>query len=373
MLNVDMVGLHQERSKAVLRLARLPYSMPHFLSDVAEDFMHRVGHDNSTSLGNAGVGSSRQGLGFYDPVFAPTGSRDTLHYLIDEFDGPSDHEDVADASIGLPAVMYGDWPNLYLGTQEDDLSHADATQLRRCVLMVGATAYYLAALPPDGVATLAPVMVGYAQSRLGREAARAAAVLNASRSDDALVQYREASNILRQALARELTAIDSLGSLGDSPGARAAIASARRQLEAIGAANVTGFREFALASAARQGITLQESVPRAADRERDALLPRRNENVRGPVNFFRPEYGLTWLRQKTGDDDFRSKVNLARRGHYVLYEALNFANGTRTLDEIRDAVSAEYGSVSAVDLEQYFRLLESVGVVSIGRSAQRER
>jgi hypothetical protein len=50
----------------------------------------------------------------------------------------------------------------------------------------------------------------------------------------------------------------------------------------------------------------------------------------------------------------------------MLYEALNFANGKRTIREIRDAVSAEYEPVDVADIEQYFRFLESVGVVSIG-------
>jgi hypothetical protein len=47
----------------------------------------------------------------------------------------------------------------------------------------------------------------------------------------------------------------------------------------------------------------------------------------------------------------------------MLYEALNFADGKRNVGEIRDAVSAEYEPVSVQDVEQYFRFLESVGVV----------
>jgi hypothetical protein len=373
MLNVDMAGFHQERAKAVFRLYRLPYSMPHFLSDVAEEFMHSVGHANSISIRNAGVISPRPGPGFYDAVFAPTGSRDAFHYSIDEFWGPSDHEDVVEGSIGAPAVLYNDWPDLYIGTQEDDLSKADATQMRRSVMTVAATAYYLASVLPDGVTTLAPVMLGYSESRLAREASRACALVATARADELGSQHREAMNILAQALAREVAAVQSLATLGDTPGARSAIARARRQLEAVNAANVAAFRELASARAAEQKVTLQEPGATAAERHLETLVPRRNEAIRGPVHFFRPEYGLTWLRQKTGDDDFRSKVKLAQRGHYVLYEALNFANAKRTLREIREAVSAEYGPVDAAELEQYFRFLESVGVVSFSTPTQSGR
>ena len=44
---------------------------------------------------------------------------------------------------------------------------------------------------------------------------------------------------------------------------------------------------------------------------------------------------------------------------------LNFADGTRNLLQIRDAVAAEYGPAPLDELEEYFRLLESVGVVEL--------
>jgi len=373
MLNVDMAGFHQERAKAIFRMYRLPYSHPHYLSDVAEDFMHAVGKANAISIRNAGIISPRPGPGFEDPTFAPSGSRDQFHYAIDPFWGPSDHEDVADASLGVPAVLYNDWPDLWIGTQQDDITKMDATQLRRSVITVAATAYYLATVGPDGVTTLAPVVLGYAQSRMAEEGRRAAAMLTGADTGGLAQQYRDASNVLVQSVAREIAAIESLAALGETPGSRAAIARARKQVEALGASNTTGLRELAAALAADRKVTLDSPVATPAERQLETIVPRRTEGLRGPVHFFRPEYGLEWLRQKTGDPNFRSKINLVKRGHYVLYEALNFANGVRNLREIRDAVSAEYGSVDAADLEQYFRFLESVGVVSLNRITQSGR
>jgi hypothetical protein len=365
MLNVDMAGFHQERAKAVFRMYRLPYSHPHYLSDVAEDFMHAVGRANAISIRNAGIISPRPGPGFEDPTFAPSGSRDQFHYAIDPFWGPSDHEDVADASLGVPAVLYNDWPDLWIGTQQDDITKMDATQLRRSVMTVAATAYYLATVPAEGVTSLAPVVAGYAQSRMAEESRRAATMLTTADAANFAQEYREASNVVAQSITRETAAIESLAALGETPASRAAMARARKQVEALGAANTAGLRELAAAVAADRKLKLEMPVPTAAERQLETIVPRRTDVLRGPVHFFRPEYGLEWLRQKTGDPNFRSKINLVKRGHYVLYEALNFANGTRNLREIRDAVSAEYGSVDAADLEQYFRFLESVGVVSL--------
>lgn len=94
-------------------------------------------------------------------------------------------------------------------------------------------------------------------------------------------------------------------------------------------------------------------------------MPKRNEAIRGPVNLFRPEYGSIWIAKKTGNPDVLGQVPLARRGRFVAYEALNFADGSRTLLEIRDAVSAEFGPVPADEIEQYFRFLERFEVVTL--------
>jgi hypothetical protein len=96
---------------------------------------------------------------------------------------------------------------------------------------------------------------------------------------------------------------------------------------------------------------------------RDEKVPERNMQIRGPVNFYRPEYGRWWLAEKTKDEHFDSKIALARRGHYVMYEALNFVDGKRTISEIRDLVSDEFEPIPQDEIVNYFEFLESVGIV----------
>ena len=100
----------------------------------------------------------------------------------------------------------------------------------------------------------------------------------------------------------------------------------------------------------------------AADKS-DALVPTRTNSIRGPINFFRAQYGRDWMVAKTGDPRFRDKLRLAERGHYYLYETLNFVDGKRTLAEIQDLIGAEYGLAPVEEIEEYFRLLETVGVI----------
>jgi len=51
-------------------------------------------------------------------------------------------------------------------------------------------------------------------------------------------------------------------------------------------------------------------------------------------------------------------------GEECAYETLNFADGKRNAQQIRDAVSAEYGPVPLEMVVEYLKALEKIGVVS---------
>jgi hypothetical protein len=86
------------------------------------------------------------------------------------------------------------------------------------------------------------------------------------------------------------------------------------------------------------------------------------------VNLFRNEYGAIWLAEKAGDVNFSSGLKMASLGRFSGFEALTFVDGTRNLLEVRDLVSAEYGPIDPVVIEDYFKFLERVGVGTISNS-----
>jgi len=361
--SVDMTGFNQDKVDGLARVYRTPHSKPHFLSDVAEDFAHAVGRANAST--------GRMNPGF-DPIYAPTGTRDPYRYVVEEFWAPSDHEEMVEGSIGVASVEYGH-PDRLIGTQEDGIDKVDATQMRRAVLLVASTAYYLANLSAGDIPKLAPVMTGYAQGRLGRDASRAFARMEGTSAATFSSDYRESLTIVRQALARERRALESLNEVDSGAATQGVIARASRQLEAISAANEQALRDRAAAIATERKVAIAEPRPSAAEQQLDLWVPTRNEAIRGPVNLWRPEYGSIWIAQKTGNTDVLGAVPLTKSGRFVAYEALNFVDGRRTLLEIRDAVSAEYGPLPAADVEQYFRFLERLGVVTLQSSRRTER
>ena len=60
------------------------------------------------------------------------------------------------------------------------------------------------------------------------------------------------------------------------------------------------------------------------------------------------------------------KVKGTRRGSGsdYAYETLNLVDGNRSVDEIRDVLSAIYGPISRAAVAEYLQALESIGVVN---------
>jgi hypothetical protein len=343
-LSVDMVGFNESIARGAPRLARSPHSRPHFLSDVCEDFFRAIGDANSSSSREALPERS-------DAIFSPTGTRDEMHYSVEDFWGPSDHEDMAEATIGIPAVEYGHPFNI-TDIQEDTVQAVDATQMRREVVAIAATAEYLASAGSSEVPRLAQSMQARAEARMARDTLQALD----------LTPRREALNVLRQSLARELAALDSLRQIADTPEAEEAIGRSRKVLEAVAAAH----------RAELAGGDEKQSTVSAAERRLSGLVAKRGEELRGPVSIFRSEFGALWLADRVGGPEFMFKLKIAALARYAAYEALNFADGKRNLLEVRDLVSAEFGPIPAEAVEEYFRFLERAGLVSLKAIHNRE-
>jgi aminopeptidase YwaD len=364
MVNVDMIGYSQSRAEAVFHLYRTPWSHPSFMNDVVQEFVERIGNENTISIRNAHFLAARQTEGFLDPLFAPTGSREQFHYNIEEFWGPSDHEDASDGSLGVAAVLLNDFPDAFLGTQDDRPELAgDPTQMRRGVSMVASSVYALASASAANAQALVHNSVTRAEARLAKDAGRAFSIVDAAKADALKTAQQEAQNVIRHAYAREVAALtsmkDVIGSAAFHSLTEPMISDWNARRERV----LMQIGEAAAVVASHAGALHFEPVPSSFDKQFAAEIPVRDPQIRGPVNFFRIEYGRWWLIEKTGDEHFEQRVALSKYGHYMLYEALNLADGKRSVAEIRDFISAEYEPVSVQDVDQYFRFLESVGVV----------
>ena len=366
MINIDMIGYSQNPSGAgaVLHLYRSPFSNPSFIDDVVETFVEKVGTENTISIRNAAFLSGTPSIGFLDPIFAPTGTHDEYHYSTEPYWGPSDHEDAQ--TFGVRAILLNDYPDHFLGTQDDSVAAAgDPTQMRRGVVLGAAAGYALAMAKPEDMPAFLQNAWTKAQARLANAQSRAFTTLGGASSETLAAANREARNLFLETCATELTALQSLSLVADSKSFETDVAQFVSALQDAKRSGLKFIEDYAQSRAGQLNVAADKLRPAEADAQYAKAIPARTAELRGPVNIFRPEYGRWWLIEKTGDEHFERKLGIAERGEYAYYEALNLANGKRSVAEIRDVLSAEFGAIPDSEVLQFFKFMESVGVIRI--------
>src|SRR5207249_2178777 len=101
-------------------------------------------------------------------------------------------------SIGLAAVLLNDFPDVFLGTQDDRPELAgDPTQMRRGVALVASSVYALATADAANAQALVHNSATKAEARLAKDAARAFAMVDGAKPEALSAAHEEARNMIR--------------------------------------------------------------------------------------------------------------------------------------------------------------------------------
>ncbi len=137
-VHMDMVG-GGPQTQAVFHVTRGPASLPSPVHDIAWSFAKWV---NAQTYRYAATGKSDF------PMIAASGGKEPLRAEDSPFEMGSDHEVYQDASFGIPAIYFNDYPDRYIHTNLDRAENIDPTKLQRVAFLGAASGY---ALARDGV------------------------------------------------------------------------------------------------------------------------------------------------------------------------------------------------------------------------------
>jgi aminopeptidase YwaD len=238
------------------------------------------------------------------PLIAPSGGKEPLRAIDSAYTMGSDHDVYQDSSFGIPAIYMNDWPDRYIHTNMDSAANIDPTKLKRAAFIGAASGYFLANFSSHDVAATAQAV---AAGRLLRGA-----------------------TAMRRGSA---TALDEEyeGGVRDS---------------------ITAFQGGAHAAA---------KLPRATGLRRVA-------GPRGPLAVFGYDYfadhaktaGVAPPRLLNYQGEWGS-------GEEYAYEALNFVDGRRSVQQIADELTAEYGAVPVDQVAEFLQALGKIGLVAVPR------
>src|SRR6266478_2785052 len=324
-VHMDMVG-GGLATKAVFHVTRGPMSLPSFVHAVAWAFAEFV---NEQSYKFAATGSAEY------PLVAPEGGKEPLRAEYSAYTMGSDHDVYQDSSFGIPAIYLNDWPDRYIHTNFDSAANIDPTKLKRAAFIGAASGYFLAGMGDKDLQAIFSLL----QMRTLRTAAE---IRRKSAQIETPCEGGEIERFERDQVRPLVESVTRLAP--DTQGIR---------WPAIGkiGANIADNT---------QGMCLKTIVLLG-----DLGKPyQRTGTVKGPLAVFGYDYFAEHAKAAgIATPKLLSYKGLWGSGEEYAYEVLNFADGKRNAQEVRDAVSAEYGPVPLELVVEYLRALEKIGVV----------
>src|SRR6202790_1371153 len=323
-VHMDMVG-GGPATKAVFHVTRGPRSLPSFVQDVAWTFAEFV---NEESYKFAATGKAEY------PMVSAEGGKEPLRAEYSAHTMGSDHDVYQDSSFGIPAIYMNDWPDRFIHTNFDTAANIDPTKLKRAAFVGAASGYFLATMSDDKLQVVLD-LIQMQTLRMAEEVHRKRAQVTAP---------CDGGEIDKVKMAQVRPLVESVTRLTPDIQQRRWV-----RMGKIGS-NLENNSE---GRCVQTRLTLGGNEPY-----------RRKAEPKGPLAVFGYDYfaehakvaGITTPK-------LSSYQGLWGGGEEYAYEVLNFANGKRNAQEIRDAVSAEYGPVPVEMVLEYLQALEKIGIV----------
>jgi hypothetical protein len=319
-VHMDMVGGGPE-TKAVFHVTRSPASLPNFVNDVAETFAEFV---NAQSYAYAAGQDARY------PLVARGGGREALLAQAKEFDAGSDHVVYTDSSFRIPTIYLNDWPDRYIHTTGDVPSNIDPTKLERAGFIGAASAWFIANLTAGDMPDLLAMLE-------------------------------------RKSLERTVTTMERRAGL--DPVEQGALEALHRAYESAIVDSIEKIEPVTREERAARARFLARvealTASTAPSRSPKGIVYTRCAQPKGPMTVF----GYDYLEDHYGPERSATleltKFEGVRGGpeEYAI-EVLNFVDGRRGVQEIRDAVAAEFGPVPLAHVADYLAALATIKVIA---------
>jgi len=345
-INEDMVGEALALNKSSFNLERTPDSLPSCLNDVLESIVRWVGATQNAEFGDEGDRPE---------IVSPNGTRDPFTFSVIEFAGGSDHIVFNDGGVRVPSMTFNCWPDMWYHSNRDTPDKSDPTQLKRAVFIGVAAAAFLANAGPAEVQKMAAETSSRAVGRLGLEKLRAEKMIVEAEPKNIHTALKEALNIVNQGFEREKEALASIRFFSRGETDLEAMLTARiKSLGDLRPPFLRDVEETYRFRCRKEKLTPQKPIRSDLEARLSTLVPVRTDKMRGYFNAWE-------FYQKVRE----MKVPPAYRIGRADYEVRNFIDGRRSILDIRNAVSAEHGSVALEGAENYILLLEKTGFVKV--------
>lgn len=332
-INCDMIGEDLHETGGTFNVTLTPDSMPSYLNDVVVNFTRLAERLNLRSI---------------------NGSHNPFVFRVNSFSGGSDHYIFNDGALKVPSVMFGHGDTFH-HTSLDTPDKVDSSELRRVCFIALGSSYYLANASFEEAKQMARLISRNGIARLTEDYHDSFEKMFETEDNQKLqASYKQVLNVIEHSCLRETQALVSTFIFTKNGKINEELKGLAENLKTV--SNI--FKEEAEKYFKKLCLKLG-TKPQKISLSEEELKIKRIVPVR--VESFVCPLQDDYLEEKLGEGILK-KIKL--RG-LVAYEALNFADGKRSILDITSAVSAEFGPVSLQDVYDFFKFLEQAELVKL--------
>jgi hypothetical protein len=359
-VHCDMVGGNFALTRSVLHITRTPRSLPSCVNKVAEIF-------GGYAIGGSMKGAMGQGM--QDALISPGGSKDSLVADFTPYEMGSDHDVYQEGSFAIPTIYLRDWPDVFIHTNNDIPANIDPTKMKRSAFIAAASGYFLASAGATAAARLAEEVFADAHARIPAVLERTRTLEEAGTEGD-----EEARNMIAKSLELDAAAIASVRMF--APEDRSLEAKVETLIDQLSGAWLLLTGQISQQTKGKRVLFVIE--PKETPRTREQRSRNPKEAARAKPNGFRQVpsrkvtgpmtvYYYDYIAERITEEDARvlDRLRAAGQTSMIQYEILNLVDGKRTVQDIRDYITAAYGPAQPQDVLDYLGVLERIGVLKL--------
>ncbi len=320
-IHMDMVGGGQV-TKSIFHVASGPKSLPSFVSDVGQTFGEYL---------NEQTDAYASGYPYSYAFVSQEGGKEPLQAVLGQFHMGSDHDVYNEGSFKIPSIYLHDWPDRYIHTNFDLPGNIDPTKLKRAGFIGGASGYFLANLDQRSVPALWNVIKQQSLKRTSQMIGRSIQV-NASESDNLIINHFLYEHLVFSNISKFATVAPAITTEANTFYSK--LEDASRKPKAIIKSKIT------------------------------STVYKRNPAIKGQLSVFGSDYLADHFGKDRAKELKLPGYSKGLWGSEYAYEALNFIDGVRSVIDIRNSLSAEFGPVPLEFVEEYLSALESIRIIS---------
>lgn len=324
-INCDMIGEDLHLTGGTFNITCTPDSVPSYLNDVVVNFTKLADRLQLQSI---------------------NGSSHPFAYRIQPFGGGSDHYIFNDGALRVPAVMFGHGDTFH-HTSLDTPDKVDASELRRVCFIALGSVYYMANASETEAKRMARLINRNGLFRLSADYYDTVELMCAANPKKLHEEYKQVMNVIHHSMQREIQAVLSTSVFVKNSEYKKDVVQMTKNIEALASLFRTEAEKLYKNLCGENSVKPQPITLTEEEREYRNIVPVRAKNFVCPLQE-------GYVLEKLGPDAFKDM----QLPPYAAYEALNYVNDHRSVLDISNAVSAEYGPIDSNKVLAYFRVLE---------------